>query len=103
MHGFKHVQGPVPMSAMQQSDSNVGERWMHDLRNVVNVMGSSVTLSRRLIEKGRPEEACVVLQESEKALAKCFELLNQGQPGERGGAMHAGGHVENGAANHLNS
>lgn len=57
-------------------------QWMHDLRNALNVLGSGVVLSRRLLQKGRGDEALEVLLESEQSLGRCFALLAAAHDGE---------------------
>ena len=51
-------------------------RWVHDLRNTMNVLGTSVTLAHRLLEKGRPEEAMAVLKGGMNALERSEALLH---------------------------
>lgn len=60
---------------MLSSCPDARSRWVHDLRNAVNAMGTGVALSQRLIEKGRAEEALAILRDGAKAMERCQALL----------------------------
>lgn len=64
-----------PMEAMPDMSMDADSQWLHDLRNAMNALGSGVALSRRLLEKGRPDDALSVLAQTEASLKECFALL----------------------------
>lgn len=49
--------------------------WMHDLRNAVNALGISVTLSRRLVADGDHVRALDALGRAEDALVRLRGLM----------------------------
>lgn len=50
-------------------------RWVHDLRNAVNLLGIGNKLAQRLLEKERPDDARAALDEGLHAWERCRELL----------------------------
>lgn len=51
-------------------------RWVHDLRNALNVLGVGTRLAQRMIEKGEVDDAVTVLADSMRAWTQCNALLD---------------------------
>ncbi|GHA80487.1 hypothetical protein [Cognatilysobacter bugurensis] len=56
-------------------DPDARAKWVHDLRNALNVMGVGARLAQRMIEKGQPDDAAAVLADSMRAWTQCNALL----------------------------
>lgn len=54
--------------------------WMHDLRNAVNALGISVTLSRRLVADGDHVRALDALGRAEEALVRLRVMMRNAGP-----------------------
>lgn len=54
--------------------------WLHELRNVVNTAGVTVSLARRMIDHDDPESAKEMLSMAEQAWASCRALLAEARP-----------------------
>lgn len=52
-------------------------RWVHELRNALNVAGVGTRLAQRMLEMGQTEDAAVVLADSLRAWTQCNALLDQ--------------------------
>ena len=63
-----------------RDDADARGRWLHDLRNAVNVLGTTVSLSHRLLEKQRQDEAMAVLRNGMQALQQSEALLRDAGP-----------------------
>ena len=50
-------------------------KWLHELRNAMNTIGVTVSLGRRMLERGDGESAAQVLAHTEEAWADCRALL----------------------------
>lgn len=54
--------------------------WLHELRNVVNTAGVTVSLARRMIDHDDLESAKEMLSMAEQAWASCRALLAEARP-----------------------
>lgn len=54
--------------------------WLHELRNVVNTAGVTVSLARRMMDHDDPESAKEMLSMAEQAWASCRALLAEARP-----------------------
>lgn len=57
-------------------DSEARAKWVHDLRNALNVLGVGTRLAQRMIEKGQTDDAVIVLADSMRAWTQCNALLD---------------------------
>jgi hypothetical protein len=57
-------------------DPDARARWVHDLRNALNVLGVGTRLAQRMIEKGQTDDAKIVLADSMRAWSQCNALLD---------------------------
>lgn len=57
--------------------------WVHDLRNAVNVLGTGLALSHRLLEKGRPEDAKATLVDAMRGIQRAQALLARAETATR--------------------
>lgn len=56
-------------------DPDARARWVHDLRNALNVLGVGTRLAQRMVEKGQTDDAVIVLADSMRAWTQCNALL----------------------------
>ena len=66
-----------PLLDTLASDPDARAKWVHDLRNAVNVLATGSSLALRLLQKDRAQEAMGVLRDAEQALRRCQGLLGQ--------------------------
>lgn len=57
--------------------------WVHDLRNAVNVLGTGLALSHRLLEKGRPDDAKATLADAMRGIQRAQALLGHAEAATR--------------------
>lgn len=63
------------MIAALPFDPAARAQWVHDLRNAMNLLGIGTTLSRRLLDAGRIDEAQAAIAECVHAWERCRDLL----------------------------
>ncbi|MGY4514456.1 hypothetical protein ACVWWW_000024 [Lysobacter sp. HA18] len=65
-------------AARMQRVHDARVQWLHELRNAMNALGVTVSLGRRLLERGDSDSAMDMLERTEDAWADCRALLAAG-------------------------